>query len=791
MLRLREGDRQVLPQRMTVGLEGVGRMRSRREGGARGRWLSAVSAGALLAAGGAAQSAAQTPSSVQLDELVVTAQRRSENIQDVPITIQAFSAEKLRDLGVKSTADIAQFTPNVSIALPAGAGNQPIITIRGIGLNDYNTNNAGPNGVYLDEVYLSSPSTQTFQTFDLERVEVLKGPQGTLYGRNTSGGAINLVSAQPTDSFAARAHAEYGSFNTFNLEGAVSGPIAPDLSGRLAATWTRSDGWAHNLLTGKDENGQNAVGLRGQLLWRPTDTLKIRLGVNGGYVDNRPTQYRHFGALDGNGDLCTPAATAAGQCVDLFGFGTPTKFTDVAANRTEHLRVKDFGTNLRIDDRVGDFDLVAITAFNRNKKRHPEDSDASPNRLLEITFGAKSVAFSQELRIAQTANRYSWVAGAYYLHEIIKQDQSIEVLLGIDSAFGFPGLGDDLATIGLGFNRQTTESGALFGQGEYEITDRLKLIAGARYTSERKTFETQSSQRYQSGGEGNFGPVIPILATDQSRKDSAASWRLGANYNLATDVLAYASVATGFKSGGFNGGFLSSTPSEAQRQLTPVAPEKVTAYEAGLKSTFFDRRLIFNVSAFYNDYRDMQVFVLVPPVATGGFPVNVLDNAEKAVTKGIDAEVTLIPIPDLTLSAQLGLVRATLKEFVADRDPAAPDYSGNRLPLAPRVSASLVADWKHDLGPGVLEVQANANYKSFVYFDVSNGPYATQDGYWLANVRVAYGLEEGGWEVAGYIRNLGGQDYFIDKFDLTSPFGVVQGVMGTPRSYGVELNYRF
>ncbi|WP_068876441.1 TonB-dependent receptor, partial [Phenylobacterium sp. CCH9-H3] len=519
------------------------------------RGLGAVSIVALLAAAGPAL--AGQAEAIQVEELVVTAQHRSENIQDVPISIQAFSAEKLQDLGVKTTADLAQFTPNVSIALPAGAGNQPIITIRGIGLNDYNTDNAGPNGVYLDEVYLSSPSSQTFQTFDLERVEVLKGPQGTLYGRNTSGGAINLVSAKPTDTFTAQAHAEYSSFNTFNVEGAIGGPITDSLSGRFAATWTTSDGWANNLNTGKDENGQNAVAIRAKLLWKPTDDLKVQLGVNGGYVDVRPTQYRHFGALDATGALCSPADVNAGLCADLYGFGTPAKFRDVSSNRDEHLRVKDFGLNLRTDYAAGDVDLVSITSFNRNKKRHPEDSDASPGRLLEITFGAKSMAFTQEIRASQTTDRYTWVAGAYYLHEIIKQDQPIDVLLGIDSAFGIPGVGDGLAFTGYGINRQKTESGAVFGQGEYKVTDRLKLVVGGRYTTERKDFETNSSVRYQQGGEGSYGPVMPILATDQHQSDSAISWRVGANYDVAPDVMAFASIATGFKSGGFNGGFLS------------------------------------------------------------------------------------------------------------------------------------------------------------------------------------------------------------------------------------------
>ncbi|MDR3507108.1 MAG: TonB-dependent receptor plug domain-containing protein, partial [Caulobacteraceae bacterium] len=227
----------------------------------------------------------------EIGEVVVTAQKRSENIQKVPISIQAFTAKDIRALGIKSSSDLGQMSPNVDIALPAGAGNQPIIAIRGIGLNDYDTNNAGPNGVYVDEVYLSSPASQTFQTFDLQRVEVLKGPQGTLYGRNSSGGAINFISNKPTDYFTADLHAEYSSFNTFNVLAAVGGPIAPGLTGRIAIVKNDSEGYTTNALTGNKENGANNAAFRAMLEYKPNDQLKVLFNVHGGYVDNRPAEY--------------------------------------------------------------------------------------------------------------------------------------------------------------------------------------------------------------------------------------------------------------------------------------------------------------------------------------------------------------------------------------------------------------------------------------------------------------------------------------------------------------------
>lgn len=725
-------------------------------------------------------------------DIVVTAQHRSESIQKVPISIQAFTEENLKNLGIRSTSDIGQFTPNVSISLPAGAGNQPLITIRGIGLNDFNTNNAGPNGVYLDEVYLSSPSSQTLQMFDLERVEVLKGPQGTLYGRNTSGGAINLVSVKPSMTFDAKGHVEYSSFDSANVEAAVGGPLSSTLAARVAATWTGSDGYAQNVFIDRSENGSNSFGARAQLLWQPTPDLDVLLGFNFGRVKVRPTAYRHLGTLDPSDPLlatpCSLAATEAGQCIDIFGFGTPPGFYDVATNRSQKLDVKDYGVSLNIDYRLGDLDLVSISSFNHNRKFHPEDADASPNRMLEIDFRVRSSTFAQELRLSRQADTHHWVVGAYYLGEVLKQDQQAEVLLDIDTIFGAPGAGDGSAFIENSRNRQTIDSGALFGQAEFNVIDNLRLIGGGRYTKERKTFDSFTGLRLQDGGQDSFGP--PLVIADERREltNSAFSWRAGVTYEWAQDVMTHASVATGFKSGGFNGGFLTPDPAAALLQLEPIAPEKVTAYEIGLKSRFFDRRVTFNIAAFYNDYTNMQLYTLI---SANGLLVNVLDNAEKAKTKGIDAELSVIPVDGLTLSAQVGLVKATITRFLSNRDPSLPDYSGNRLPLAPRRSATLSASFERPVGPGVVGLFLNANYRSSVFFDAANSDFAAQKAYWLGNARLSYAVDDGRWEVAGFVRNIGDKRYYISRFDLRDPFGLVQGITGTPRSYGVELNYRF
>jgi iron complex outermembrane receptor protein len=211
-----------------------------------------------------------------------------------------------------------------------------------------------------------------------------------------------------------------------------------------------------------------------------------------------------------------------------------------------------------------------------------------------------------------------------------------------------------------------------------------------------------------------------------------------------------------------------------------------------LKSSLFDRRIVFDAAAFYNDYKDMQVFVLVPPVAGGtGLPVDVLDNAKKAHTDGLDLQLTARPIAALTATIQAGVLQTKLDSYVSNRDPSQPDYSGNQLPLSPHLSASIVVDYRRPVAGGVLDAQVSANYKGHAFFDISNSPYIDQGAYWIENIRLAYAFSKERFEVAAFVHNLSGETYYVDKFDLTNPFGFVQGVVGQPRTIGLELNYRY
>ena len=750
--------------------------------------------------GGAHAAAAAETSSTTVGEVTVTAQRRSENSQKVPIAISVLSADMIKDLGIQSSTDIAQTIPNLEIALPNGAGNQPIIAIRGIALADYDTNNSGPNGVYLDGVNLSSPASQTFQTFDLERIEVLKGPQGTLYGRNASGGAINFITAQPTDTLSEHLHAEYSAFNTVNLEGAVGGPIAPGLDGRFAAVFNHSDGYMFNELTGNHENGAKNFAGRLELKWKPTDDFTALLDVNGGRVDNRPTEYRNLGVfVPGSFNpntfaftFCSQAQAIAGNCVDAFGYGTNKDFYHGAWQRQQHLTIDSLNASLQLDWNRGPIKLISITAVEHSDKLHPEDSDAAPFSLVEVDYGVRSNTITQELRASYSAARYNWVVGGYFFHEDLHQSQPAYEFLDFDKFFG-AGSGNGIAAVVGDVSHQVRNSEAVFGQGDYAFTNKLKLTLGGRFTTEHESFSIVESEKVQSNGLGNFGPVEQLWAfSGLGQTNSAFNFRVALNYQITDDVLTYAGVTTGFKSGDFDGGFLSSNPAEAARQLTPVLPEKVTDYEVGLKSTWFEQRMLLNLAAFYNEYRDEQVFVILPPIPGGsGLELPVLDNAPKSHTEGVEAEVIAKPFGGLTLSSNAAFLRAKVDEFTSDRATTPVDYTGHTLPLAPKFSFSGTIDYKIPLAAGTLDLQFSANYRSMQHFDLTNNPWTSQPGYWLENARVGYVFDHDRMEVAAFVHNLGNKAYNTFANDNTNPFGFIEDVVGVPRSVGISLDYRY
>jgi iron complex outermembrane receptor protein len=720
-----------------------------------------------------------------LEEVVVTAQKREQNMQDVGISVTAMSGDNLRSLGITSSADIASFTPNLSIVSLAGEGNQPVIFLRGIGLNDYNTNNAGPIGMYVDEVIVSSPTAQSFAMFDVERVEVLRGPQGTLYGRNTTGGAINVISNKPTGEFEADLLASYGNFNAMKLEGAVSGPLTDKLGARLAVVSNTADGYIDDVSSGKEYNETDNYAIRGLLQWDASDSVSALFNVHYGKNDTDAPRYIHYGTYDANtfdpttglfSGQCSSAdiSRQAAHCVSALGYQDNTG--DDREGEWSRPGVLDFdvaGASAKVTWEISDnLSLISITAYDETEKLYEEDTDSSPQSFLEATYNVDSETFSQEFRLVGSSESTNWLLGFFYLNEELNQDQTLDLFRDLRPIFGF---NPDLGTF---FSRhehqQETTTWAVYGQVEYQLAEQWLLTGGLRYTQEDVEFAAQVAFE-----EPDFS--IPFVDFKDDIDNDNISGRLALNYYPNEDWMLYGSVTTGFKSGGFPGTF-GFSPEEYQG----YGPEEITAFEVGFKSTLADSRVQLNGAMFFYDYTDIQIYQILD--SDSPVPVQRLTNGGDAEIFGGELELTAQPTEGLYLL--LGL--AYLDTEFQDLTFGDLDLSGNRLATAPEWSANGLARYDWSLGNGGgFYTQVDFTYSDEYFFDVFNSAHASQEAYTLLGARAGYISPDQNWELSLWGKNLSDEDYFATGLDLGEAFGQVEMIPTRPLTYGVELRVYF
>lgn len=745
----------------------------------RGQWIAAALVTSTVWA-------ADTPSA--LEEIVVTSQRRAQPLQSVGISVSAFTGSQIDDLNLANSNELAQIVPNLNIAEPFGAGNQPAIFIRGIGLSDYATNNSGPVGVYIDDLYVSSPSAQVFPTFDLERVEVLRGPQGTLYGRNTTGGAIRYIAARPTDAPHASVRAQYAEYGTTHVDAMVSGPLGDALKGRLAVVKDDSDGFVHNLFDGSDRNGTDSLAFRGTLQYQPMDRLDITATLHGGLVDGPAASYRRQGVMEADGVTpCAKADVIAGRCYDFFGFADERGHFDVSENHAPKLDVDSYGSSLVVRWDSDGFSFLSVTGFQTLEKSHDEETDANPIDWLSLHYGVDSDTFTQEFQFSGETTSVHWIAGAFYLDETLDQSQDADLgrefrplIESIDPEAYPGGFDPDGLAIGLPAffghvdARQKLESVAVYGQVQLAVMDSLDAILGLRYTDEQKDFRQQPTLV-----EPTF--AVPLYDYRDSIEDDDFSYRAALEYSPDDDLLVYGSVATGFKAGGFNGGFLFDIAEQR-----PFDPETITTYELGIKSTWLGGRLRVNAAAFYNSYSDMQLFRI--DAGDGVIPLQVLDNAGKAETRGMELELAAVPVEGLDVQLNLGLLDTELTDYVTD---AGDDLSGNSLMQAPEMSLSGILNYERPMGGlGTFLGQLSFSYQDDVFFTANNDRALQQEAYWLANVRIGLRSANGRWQASLFSTNVFDEEYFVHGFDLSPTLGANQQFVGRPRTSGVEIAFR-
>ncbi len=727
-----------------------------------------------------------------LEELIVTAQKRSESVQDIPIAIAALSEEQLVALGVTQSGELGQYVPGLEIGNSSGEGSQLLLFLRGAGLNDLNTNNAGPVGLYSDEVYVSSPALSPFLLFDSERVEVLKGPQGTIYGRNTTGGAVKFITKKPTRETRVSGKWRFSNHGRQVVEAAASGALSETVSARVAVTKSDSDGYGKNLLDGSTVNGTDNTAYRALVSIEPNEKTRILLNVHGAHVNSQNTSFSPLGTLDPTtGEACSDARIANNECVNASGYRSPDDVLDGNYNFLGKIDLDTFGGYVQAEyDLNDDVTLTSVTSYDDLERDLPEEADGAPTSLLHTEFGVSSTTFSQELRLAGETDNLDWLAGVFYLEEEIIQDQTLDLFRSLRPLTG--GLADPTGAItgapilfARGYNVQNVETVAAYAQGNYRFNDSWSMTLGGRFTDESRAFDALGQLEEPE----TFGPdpVIVYKFDDQETSASKFSYRLGAEYRPNNDTLIYGSIATGFKSGGFNGGFLNIDSSVAERQIQPYDPEFVTAYELGIKADLFDSKMRINASVFYNDFEDLQVFTLVNQ---GSNIIQILENASDANASGIELDLSAVLAQGLSMNLNAAFIDTELTSFIDQTTGR--DFSGNKLAQTPETSISGYLNYERDLPfGGYLVAQGGFAYKDQLFFSTDNNPFVAQDAYTLVSSRVAYVSPSETWSLALFVNNMTDERFLTNVSDTRDITGSYVRTFGAPRTYGVELSVDF
>lgn len=773
-----------------------------------------VPAVALAEAEGAAADSTQarqsaTPPTASLGDIVVTARRRDERAQDVPIALTVVNEELLDRTGAYNVGQVTQLAPTVQL-LTSNPRNTAI-TIRGLGAS-YGLANDGLEqgvGIYVDQVYYGRPATATLDFVDLDRIEILRGPQGTLFGKNTTAGALNITTRDPSFTPEGQAELSFGDYGFLQAKASVSGPIVDDkVAGRFSVVSTRRDGVLDNVTIGTKQNSQDSISLRGQLLFQPTDQLRVRLFAD--YADLTP-------------ECCTQVYVTAGQTLkpaaqQFAALATGRGYAPASTHPYD--RLADVDSDIQADQihrgvsAIVDYDfgwatLTSVSAWRAWDWGPQNDRDYTALDIVRQSANPSwQDQWSQELRLSSNGNqRIDWTGGLYAFHQAVETHGVTEY--GADATYWLlsPSLPNALLDGYTVYNdsRIETDSYAVFGQLTWDITDRLHLTPGLRYTYEDKAGAYTATT---TGGlatadatliSRRLGVARPqAYAADLS--DDDLSGQLSLSYDVRTDVLAYGSVARGYKSAGINMAGIPNLPNgQPSLANAVVKPEVVTTYELGLKTQGFDRRATANLAAYRTDVDDYQANVVDSgPGALRGY----LANAEKVVIQGIELDAVARPNQNLDLYANVAWTDAKYDSFANGPCPlerigtstVACDLSGKDLPGVSPWAASAGGEVHGDGGflglPGQFYGGADASFRSTYNSDASVSRYTEIEGYTILNLRAGFRADNG-WEASLWVKNALDEDYLQFVSVQSGNSGLVIGNPGDPRTVGITLRARY
>ena len=704
-----------------------------------------------------------------IEEVVVTAQKREQNVQDVGIAISAFTGDQMRQLGFTSAQQVTAMAPGVSTVQPNGEANYSI-AIRGVANSDFTANVESPVAVYLDEVYISQMSGTGFMLFDMDRVEILRGPQGTLYGRNATGGLVHFVSKKPTEEFEGYAQLTGGSYDQISFEGAVGGAITDTLMARVSLATNDHDGYVKNRLGGRLNDGNDQTA-RLQVLWAPTENLDLLLNVRGSNQDIDTGFFEHVSA-NVEGEL-TP-----NEVNQVLGYidddGDPFK-GDYDSPGFNDLETRGYTATLNWD--FDDFTLTSITDYSTVKRDYIEDSDSSPVEFFNFYLTTDAEQFSQEVRLSGGSEKTNWVTGVYYMDLKVDDSNGGESEPFVDPASDTP----DLSGIDNPYETKT-ESWSVFGQVEYDLTDTLTGIAGVRWISDDKSHDYVSNAVDYIPGtrlrNGNPNILAELASYSGDREDSELAMRLGLNWVVNDDLLLYASYNRGVKGGGYNAPIFPFTPpAEYTDQYMSYDPEKLNAYELGFKATTQEGLMIINGAWYYYDYDDYQAFQFVG--------IDAITTNAQADSFGGELEVMMNPVEGLEI-----LFGVAYNDIDVDLGGGAPETTSVQ---SPKWNLNGLVRYEHALLGGTGALQFDAQSRSTHYFALTRLPTVREGGYTVSNASASYTSGDEKWQVIGFVHNLTDEEYVVQTFDLSGPnvFGMVEKYYGRPRWYGVSLTYNW
>jgi len=708
-----------------------------------------------------------------LSEITVTARRQEENLQNTPLSVSAFNADSLHQGQVENIGDLQSYVPNLS--LHVGDAANAVIYIRGVGQIDSISFNDPGVGVYVDDVYMGRAQGSFLEVLDPASIEVLRGPQGTLYGRNTIGGAVKFISARPTNDFEGYVDTTLGNFHRREIKVSLSGPIIKDtLLGKGAVVFSRRDGYTRNTFDGQDDFDKDLAAWRGSLLYTPNDDLSFYLVTDGS--DSHPSHSR-------SPHKETPIFSVVSG---MFVPPTSNPFVvDVNFNTLD--RLKTWGVALTSEYSRNKFSLKSITSYRKMDYRTKIDLDGTRDSSFGIYDFEDQDQFSEELQFSYTGERFSLVSGLYYFRETdatfggaVAPD--FFVTLPVIGVFPFP-------IINAGLRDQTNTSKAVYAQADYNITPDLRVTFGARFTQEKKKVNSAGEEFFGTGittpegMEAVFGTGVGLMRTSFNAKDKWNSFspKFSVDYQVTDDVMVYASASRGFKSGGFNG--------RLTDRAQPFDPETMWSYEGGFKAMFADERVRLNMAGFYNDYKNFQLSRFTSDPMTGAF-VSVFDNAGSATIYGVEGEATALVTDSFQITGNFGYLHSKYDNLLGDFDI---DVSSSRhLVNAPRWTGRVGFTYDYDLaGLGSVTLGSAVSYRSKTYLTVSSSEILAQNEFALVEASLSYVSPDEHWNIIVSGQNLTDKKYREHGFDLSAAPGVQLGYYGTPRTYSVNLRYMF